>query len=60
MKFETPQSGNKQTNKPSLQRKSLALLKEARREGGRDRWGKLWLAAKEGTFSYLQCIGGEF
>ncbi len=59
MKFVTPQSGNKQTNKPSLQRKSSALLKEPRREGA-GRWGKLWLAAKGGTFSYLQCIRGEF
>jgi hypothetical protein len=47
MKFVTPQSGNKQTNKPSLQRKSSALLKEPRREGGTGGANFGWQQKKE-------------
>ncbi len=63
MKFVTPQRGNKQTNKPSLQRKSSALLKEPRMEGGREgQVGQTLAGSKRRNFliSAMQCIRGEF
>jgi hypothetical protein len=47
------------TNKPSLQRKSSALLKEPRREGGTGGANFGWQQKKE--LSHIcKCIRGEF